>query len=229
MTDFAALRRMMVDGQVRTADVTDPRLLAALLSVPRERFVPAEKTSIAYLDLDVQVGGQGGLQVGGQGGTARKLLKPMVLAKLLQIAGVGANDHVLDVGCATGYSTALLSRLAASVVGLEEDAALAGAATEALEAAGADNAKVVTGALTKGFAADAPYDLILMEGSSEIVPEMLLDQIKDGGRLVCVLGSGPSAKAMLYRRVGRELSGRPVFDAAAPLLPGFVKPPEFVF
>ena len=221
MTDFAALRRMMVDGQVRTADVTDPRLLAALLSVPRERFVPAEKASIAYLDLDVQVGGQGG--------TARKLLKPMVLAKLLQIAGVGANDHVLDVGCATGYSTALLSRLAASVVGLEEDAALAGAATEALEAAGADNAKVVTGALTKGFAADAPYDLILMEGSSEIVPEMLLDQIKDGGRLVCVLGSGPSAKAMLYRRVGRELSGRPVFDAAAPLLPGFVKPPEFVF
>lgn len=221
MTDFAALRRMMVDGQVRTADVTDPRLLAALLSVPRERFVPAEKTSIAYLDLDVQVGGQGG--------TARKLLKPMVLAKLLQIAGVGANDHVLDVGCATGYSTALLSRLAASVVGLEEDAALARAATEALEAAGADNAKVVTGALTKGFAADAPYDLILMEGSSEIVPEMLLDQIKDGGRLVCVLGSGPSAKAMLYRRVGRELSGRPVFDAAAPLLPGFVKPPEFVF
>lgn len=221
MTDFAALRRMMVDGQVRTADVTDPRLLAALLSVPRERFVPAEKTSIAYLDLDVQVGGQGG--------TARKLLKPMVLAKLLQIAGVGANDHVLDVGCATGYSTALLSRLAASVVGLEEDAALARAATEALEAAGADNAKVVTGALTKGFAADAPYDLILMEGSSEIVPEMLLDQIKDGGRLVCVLGGGPSAKAMLYRRVGRELSGRPVFDAAAPLLPGFVKPPEFVF
>ena len=221
MTDFAALRRMMVDGQVRTADVTDPRLLAALLSVPRERFVPAEKASIAYLDLDVQVGGQGG--------TARKLLKPMVLAKLLQIAGVGSNDHVLDVGCATGYSTALLSRLAASVVGLEEDAALARAATEALEAAGADNAKVVTGALTKGFAADAPYDLILMEGSSEIVPEMLLDQIKDGGRLVCVLGSGPSAKAMLYRRVGRELSGRPAFDAAAPLLPGFVKPPEFVF
>jgi protein-L-isoaspartate(D-aspartate) O-methyltransferase len=221
MTDFAALRRMMVDGQVRTADVTDPRLLAALLSVPRERFVPAEKTSIAYLDLDVQVGGQGG--------TARKLLKPMVLAKLLQIAGVGSNDHVLDVGCATGYSTALLSRLAASVVGLEEDAALARAATEALEAAGADNAKVVTGALTKGFAADAPYDLILMEGSSEIVPEMLMNQIKDGGRLVCVLGSGPSAKAMLYRRVGRELSGRPVFDAAAPLLPGFVKPPEFVF
>ena len=221
MTDFAALRRMMVDGQVRTADVTDPRLLLALLSVPRERFVPAEKASIAYLDLDVQVSGQSG--------PARKLLKPMVLAKLLQTAGVGANDHVLDVGCATGYSTALLSRLAASVVGLEEDAGLARKATEALADAGADNAKIATGALTRGAPAEAPYDLIVMEGSSEVVPDMLLDQLKDGGRLVCVVGHGPSGKAMLYRRVDRELSGRPVFDASAPLLPGFVKPPEFVF
>src|SRR5215831_14786697 len=142
MTDFAALRRMMVDGQVRTADVTDPRLLSALLSVPRERFVPAEKASIAYLDLDVSVAEQSG--------AGRKLLKPMVLAKLFQIAGVGAKDHVLDVGCATGYSTALLSRIAASVVGLEEDAGLVRKATEALEAAGIDNAKIVTGPLVRG-------------------------------------------------------------------------------
>lgn len=219
MTDFAALRRMMVDGQVRTADVTDSRLLLAMLSVPRERFVPAEKAPLAYLDLDVQVSDPGA--------PLRCLLKPMVLAKLLQAASVSETDRILDVGCATGYSTAILSRLAASVVGLEEDPALVRKATEAI--ADAENLKIVTGPLTKGHAADAPYDLIVMQGSSEIVPDMLMKQLKNGGRLVCVLGRGPSGKAMLYRRVDNELSGRPVFDATAPLLPGFVKPPAFVF
>ena len=221
MTDFAALRRMMVDGQVRTADVTDPRLLSAMLRVPRERFVPAEKTSLAYLDLDVQVTEPGA--------PVRRLLQPMVLAKLLQAAGVSEDDRVLDVGCATGYSTALLARLAASVTGLEEDPALVRLATEALATASVGNARIVTGPLTRGFADGGPYDLIVMEGSSEIVPEMLTDQLKNGGRLVCVLGRGPSGKAMLYRRVDQELSGRPVFDAAAPPLPGFVNSPEFVF
>jgi protein-L-isoaspartate(D-aspartate) O-methyltransferase len=221
MTDFAALRRMMVDGQVRTADVTDPRLLSAMLSVPRERFVPAEKASLAYLDLDVQVTDPGA--------PVRRLLKPMVLAKLLQAAGVSETDRVLDIGCATGYSTVLLSRLAASVVGLEEDPGLVRQATEALDAAGVANARIVTGPLAGGYQSDAPYDLIVMQGSSEIVPEMLMEQLRDGGRLVCVLGRGPSGKAMLYRRIDHELSGRPVFDAAAPLLAGFVKPPEFVF
>jgi protein-L-isoaspartate(D-aspartate) O-methyltransferase len=153
----------------------------------------------------------------------------MVLAKLLQVSGVGETDRVLDVGCATGYSTALLARLAASVTGLEDDAILARQATEALAAAGVDNARIVAGPLTRGFRDGAPYDLIVMEGSSEIVPEMLMGQLKDGGRLVCVLGGGRSGKAMLYRRVDNELSGRPVFDAAAPLLPGFVKSPAFVF
>jgi protein-L-isoaspartate(D-aspartate) O-methyltransferase len=221
MTDFAALRRMMVDGQVRTADVTDPRLQAAMLSVPRERFVPPERASLAYLDLDVRVSEPGS--------PARWLLKPMVLAKMLQFAGIGLTDRVLDLGCATGYSTALLSRLAALVVGLEEDSGLVRKATEAIEAADADNAKVVAGQLIRGCPADAPYDVIVMQGSSEIPPDMLINQLNDGGRLVCVLGGGPSGKAMLYRRVGGELSGRPVFDAAAPLLPGFVKPPAFVF
>jgi protein-L-isoaspartate(D-aspartate) O-methyltransferase len=221
MTDFAALRRMMVDGQVRTADVTDPRLLSAMLSVPRERFVPAEKAPLAYLDLDVLVSRPGAPE--------RRLLKPMVLAKLLQMAEVGEADHVLDIGCATGYSTALLARLAATVAGVEEDSAIARRATEALAAAGIDNAKIVTGPLVRGYPDDAPYDVIVLEGSSEIAPEMLLDQLKDGGRLVCVLGRGPVGKATLYRRVGDELSGRPVFDAAPPLLPGFVKPAEFVF
>lgn len=221
MTDFAALRRMMVDGQVRTADVTDQRLQSAMLSVPRERFVPAEKASLAYLDLDVLVSEPGVPE--------RRLLKPMVLAKLLQTAGVRETDHVLDVGCATGYSTALLARLAATVTGVEENPGIARRAAEALAAAGVDNAKIVTGPLVQGYPGDAPYDLIVLEGSSEIEPEMLLDQLKDGGRLVCVLGRSPVGKATLYRRIGGELSGRPVFDAAAPLLSGYVKPAEFVF
>jgi protein-L-isoaspartate(D-aspartate) O-methyltransferase len=219
MTDFAALRRMMVDGQVRTADVTDPRLLSAMLAIPRERFVPAERASLAYLDLDV---------VANQPGTAeRRLLKPMVLAKLLQFAGVTETDRVLDVGCATGYSTVLLSRLAESVVGLEADPALARQATEAVADSG--NARIMTGPLQRGCPEEGLYDLIVMQGSSEIEPDMLADQLKDGGRLVCVLGRGPAGKAMLYRRIDGELSGRPVFDAAAPPLPGFAKPPQFVF
>ncbi|MSP47268.1 MAG: protein-L-isoaspartate O-methyltransferase [Xanthobacteraceae bacterium] len=220
MIDFPALRRMMVDGQVRTADVTDPRLLAAMLALPRERFFPEEKAALAYLDLDVPVSEAGG--------PVRRLLKPMVLAKLLQTAGIAENDHVLDVGCATGYSTALLSHLAGSVVGLEEDAALARWAAEALARAGLTNARIVTGALSLGAPEGGPYDLIVLQGSAEIVPVALFDQLKDGGRLACVLGRGPG-KAMLYRRIEGELSGRVVFDAAASPLPGFAKPHEFVF
>ena len=221
MTDFAAARRMMVDGQVRTADVTDPRLLAAMLDLPRERFFPEEKAALAYLDLDVSVSDAGG--------PVRRLLKPMVLSKLIQAAGIAATDRVLDVGCATGYSTALLASLAASVVGVEEDANLARRASGALVAAGLANAKIVTGPLAQGFSQDGPYDLILLQGSAEIVPPALFDQLKDGGRLVCVLGRAPVGKAMLYRRIEGDLSGRPVFDAAAAPLPGFAKPQGFVF
>jgi protein-L-isoaspartate(D-aspartate) O-methyltransferase len=221
MIDFAAARRMMVDGQVRTADVTDPRLIGAMLDLPRERFFPEDKVSLAYLDRDVAVS-EIGLPV-------RRLLKPMVLAKLLQVAEVAETDCVLDVGCATGYSTALLSRLAGSVVGLEEDAILAGQAVEALAGVGAANAKVVTGPLGRGCPAEGPYDLIVLQGSTEVVPAALLGQLKDGGRLVCVFGRGPAAKAMLYRMIGGDLSGRPIFDAAAGLLPGFSQPAEFVF
>ena len=221
MTDFAALRRMMVDSQVRTADVTDPRLLAAMLSVPRERFCPGETASLAYLDLDVAVSGPGQ--------PVRRLLKPMVLAKLLQAAGVAATDHVLDVGCATGYSTALLAHLADSVVGIEEDAVLARQAADALASAGLANAKIVTGPLSKGCPGDGPYDLILLQGSSEMEPAALFDQLKEGGRLAFVFARGPAAKAMLYRRIEGDISGRAIFDATASPLPGFAKPAEFVF
>ena len=221
MIDFAAARRMMVDGQVRTADVTDPRLLSAMLELPREQFFPEDKVSLAYLDLDAPVN-ETGLPV-------RRLLKPMVLAKLIQTVSLAETDHVLDVGCATGYSTAVLARLARSVVGLEEDAALVRQASGMLARAGVTNAKVVTGALVKGWPAEGPYDVILLEGATESVPQALVEQLKIGGRLACVLGRGQPGKAMIYRRAEGDFSGRAVFDAAAHLLPGFAKPQEFVF
>ena len=241
MTDFAAQRRMMVDGQVRTADVTDLRLLAAMLELPRERFFPDDKASLVYLDLDAPVSAAGQ--------PVRRLLKPMVLAKLIQAAAIGASDHVLDVGCASGYSTALLTHLAGSVVGLEEDAALARQAADAMSWAGKSWAgkslagkslagkswadlstvKIVTGPLAQGCAGEGPYDVVLLQGSAEVVPPALFDQLKNGGRLICVLGRGPQGKAMFYRRADGDISGRPVFDAAAAALPGFAKPPEFVF
>ena len=223
MTDFVAARRMMVDGQVRTSDVTDLRLIAAMLDLPRERFVPEGKAGLAYVDLDVPV------LAAEMGATARRLLKPMVLAKLIQAAEIGDDDHVLDVGCATGYSSAVLARLARSVIALEQDPSLARLASENLRAIGASNATAVTGLLTEGWPVGAPYDAILLDGATEIAPKALLRQLKDGGRLVGVLGRAPLGKAMLYRAVGHDVSGRPVFDAAAPLLPGFSAPPAFVF
>jgi protein-L-isoaspartate(D-aspartate) O-methyltransferase len=223
MTDFAAARRMMVDGQVRTSDVTDPRIIAAMLELPRERFVPESKAALAYLDLDIAV------TAPTAGQPARCLLKPMVLAKMVQAAAVSASDHVLDVGCATGYSSALLARLARSVVALEADDALARAAREALGAVGADNLTVVKGPLTEGWPAAAPYDLIFLNGATEIVPRGLAGQLREGGRLIAVQGHVPAGQAMLYRRVAGDLSGWPIFDAGAPLLPGFAAPPAFVF
>jgi protein-L-isoaspartate(D-aspartate) O-methyltransferase len=221
MSDFAALRRTMVDGQVRTADVTDLRLLAVMLDLPRERFVPAAKAELAYLDRDIPVSGADR--------PVRWLLKPMVLAKLIQAAAIGETEQVLDVGCATGYSSALLGRLAGGVVALEEDMALAQKATENIAALGAANVQVATGALAAGWPAGGPYDAILLEGASEVAPQALLGQLKEGGRLVCVLGRGPVGKAMLYHARAGEFSGRPIFNAAAPLLPGFAETPEFVF
>jgi protein-L-isoaspartate(D-aspartate) O-methyltransferase len=215
MTDFAAARRNMVDGQIRTADVTDLRLLWAFQDTPRERFVPPQSTALAYLDFDLPVAPR------------RGLIKPRLLAKMLQIADIAPTDRVLDVGTATGYGAAVLARVAAQVVALEEDAELAGAARGALS--GVANVQVVSGALAAGWAAESPYDVIVVEGATEVVPETLLRQLSDGGRLVCVLGGDQAAKVMLYLRSGDDVGGRAVFDAAAPVLPGFVKPPAFAF
>jgi len=215
MTDVAAARQNMVDGQVRTADVTDLRIISAMLEIARERFVPPASAGLAYLDLDLPLGG------------GRGLLKPMVLAKLIQAADIDPADHVLDAACATGYGAAVLSQVGGSVVALEEDKKLAAFASSAL--AGLANVTPASGPNAAGWEGAGPYDVILLEGATEIVPQTLCRQLKDGGRLLCVLGAGPGAKAMVYRRSGDDFGGRPLFDAAAPLLPGFAKQPVFAF
>ena len=215
MTDFAAARSFMVDGQVRTSDVTDLRILWAMQTVERERFVPAKSRDLAYVDFDLPVA------------PGRCLLKPRVLAKMFQVANIRATDRVLDVGCGLGYSSAILARVAAHVIALEENRELAAAAREAL--AGEKNVEVVTMPLAQGYPSSAPYDVIVMQGATEIEPDALLRQLGDGGRLVCVLGGGPAAKAMLYTRSGDDAGGRPVFDTGAAVLPGFARPPAFAF
>ena len=209
MVDYAQARRMMVDGQVRTADVTDLRILAALQEVPRERFAPGRE-AIAYLDIDLPVAG------------GRALLKPMVFAKLLQAAEIGPGDTVLDVGCATGYSAAVLARLAAHVVALDETA-------EAPMLAGMSNVTVVAGPLPAGYEKAAPYDVIVLEGAAEVVPPKLFGQLKEGGRLLAVVGAMPMGKATIYRMSGGHVSAHELFDASAFALKGFAKPPAFVF
>lgn len=217
MFNTVAARRMMVDGQVRTAGITDLDLIAAMLAVPRERFVPEALVEQAYRDGDIAIG------------DGRVLLKPMVLAKLIQAARLKGDDHVLDVGCGTGYSAAVLARLAGSVVALEEDEALALQAKEVLAATGGGRVTVAIAPLTAGWPVAAPYDVILLNGATEVVPETLGRQLKPAGRLACIFGRGPTGKAMIYRVIEGQLVGRPVFDAAAPALPGFVAPPAFVF
>ncbi len=217
MLDSAAARRMMVDGQVRTADVTSPDLIAAMLEVPREKFVPPAVAELAYLDGEIKI-------------TARRaLLRPMILAKLIQAARVTGEQHVLDVACGLGYSSAVLARLAGSVVALEDDAELAGQAKAALAANGAAQVMVVTGPLNAGWPGAGPYDLILVNGAVEAAPEALGKQLKSDGRLACVLRRSAAAKAMIYRRIEGQLVGRPIFDAPAPLLPEFAAPQTFVF
>ncbi len=218
MTDFAAMRHNMVENQIRTNRVTDPRVIDAMDTVPRELFAPKAMRALAYIDEDIQVA------------PGRYLLEPMVMARLLQAAEIGADDVVLDIGCATGYGPALLARLAASVVGLECDAALADKASALLAELGVDNAAVVTGPLEEGYPKQAPYDVILIEGAVDEVPRAITDQLAEGGRLATVVNAaGPVGRATVLLRMHGVISRRPVFDAAVPLLPGFRKEPDFVF
>jgi protein-L-isoaspartate(D-aspartate) O-methyltransferase len=215
MFDAATARRIMVDSQIRTADVTNSDLIAAIMAVPRERFVPGPLADQAYSDGDIPLG------------SGRVLIKPMVLAKLLQAAQVSAAEHVLDVGAGTGYSAAILSQLAGSVVALEEDASLAQTAKNTLT--GSANVTVATGPLSAGWPAAAPYDLILLNGATEIVPDVLGKQLKPDGCLVCIFGKSPNGKATVFRPIEGRLVGRPIFDATEPVLPGFIAAPAFVF
>lgn len=223
MFDFAAARETMVDTQLRPSDVTDFRILTAFLEVPREKFVPSERASLAYADRDIPAARPA------DGQAVRSLMAPMVLAKLLQAVRIAPDDLVLVIGCATGYSAAIVSHLASAVVALEEDPVLAKAANERLAEIAVTNVEVVTGPLTAGWPSEGPYDVILVDGGVEILPKPILAQMKDGGRLAAVTIDGPVGKGMIYRATGSNVTGQPYFDALAPLLPGFARPPEFVF
>lgn len=223
MIDFARLRQSMVDSQIRANDVTDQRILAAMLELPRERFAPEGRRGLAYIDDDLPI------REATTGKPGRYLMEPMVLAKLVQALDINSEDKVLDVGTATGYSAALLGRLAGRVVALEEDSELAAAAAKLLAELGAAKVKVVTGALAAGWLAGCPYDAILLDGSVEIVPETLLNQLAEGGRLGAVIRTGAASRATIYTRVAGSVTARPIFDAVVPQLPGFAAPKTFVF
>ncbi len=220
MIDFAEMRRAMVDAQVRANDVTDLRIVSAMMDMPRERFVPAGLRNFAYIDDDLLVKEEGG---------SRYLMEPMVLAKLLQAADIAPDALVLDVGSATGYSTAVLARLAGQVVALEEDAELAAQGSALLVELGLLNAAYVQGPMTAGWSGEAPYDVILLNGSVDAVPPALLAQLKPEGRLVAVVGRGRAGRATVFTNTSGGIGSRIAFDAAVPTLPGFGAVPSFVF
>jgi protein-L-isoaspartate(D-aspartate) O-methyltransferase len=210
----------MVESQLRTNKVTDRRLLDAFETIPRELFVPEPLRGIAYIDEDVALGGN------------RFVMEPRVLARLLQEAQPGPDDVALDLGCGSGYATAILSRLVATVVALEDDAALAAAANRTLEKLEIDNAVVVEGRLNEGYPRQAPYNVILLGGAVSEVPPAIADQLAEGGRLVTVVSAGAGAglgRATLMRRDGGTVSSRVLYDASVPVLPGFEAAPGFVF
>lgn len=221
--DFELARTRMVDNQIRTTDVTSHPVLQAFLSVAREDFVPANLRELAYIDDDIRISS------GQDGAPDRFLMEPSPLAKLLQLADVGKDDVVLEIGCGTGYVSALLSLLADSVVALESDPALAETAAGLLSRLGYDNVAVVTSVLAQGYKPEAPYDVIFVGGSVEQLPSALFDQLRDGGRLVVVEGYGNASKAKLYVSEGGNTSARRGFNTSVKPLPGFEKAAEFVF
>ncbi len=217
MSDTAAARLNMVDGQIRTNNVTDPDIVDAMASVPREMFVPKQLRGVAYIDDDIKIAAD------------RYLMEPLVLARMLQAAKTEPQDVVLDLGCGTGYSAAVLARLAAAVVALENDPGLASDATENLTELQADNVAVVTGKLPEGYPEQGPYDVVVINGAIEQVPPVIAEQASDGGRIVAVVDDGGIGRATLFTKQGDQLSGRVLFEAAVPPLPGFGKKRGFVF
>jgi len=196
MSGFSTARQKMVDGQVRPSDVTDIRIIDAMLAVPRETFVPHDQRAMAYLDLD--------LRVGGDDSAKRFLIKPVVMARMLQAAEIKSSDHVLVVGCGTGYVAAVVAKFAGQVT-------------------------VRTAALADGDPANSPFDVIFLNGATETVPDRLYGQLRDGGRLVGVFAQTSPPRATLVTRSHGDFGHRVLFDAAAPVLPGFERVPTFVF
>ena len=215
--DFAAARKRMVASQIRTNEVTDPLVIAALEAVPREQFVPAAVRGVAYVDEDLPLG------------KGRFLMEPMVLARLLQFANVGVNDTALVVGAGTGYTAAVLARMVKAVVAVESDRELTDSAARTLGELSVNNATVVMGDLRTGWAARGPYDVIVVEGAVTAIPEALKLQLADGGRLVAVVRQGPIGRATLVTRIGNAFGMRQEFDAVTAVLPGFEPQPKFVF
>lgn len=216
MAEFASRRVMMVDTQVRPSDVTKFPIIDAMLSVPREVYVPDERREAAYVGENLEIG------------AGRVLLEPRTLAKLLDSLDIQPGDMVLDLGCGLGYSAAVIARLAGTVVAVEEDETLAAEAARLLSEEGVDNAHVLPGPLAGGAAKHAPYDVITVQGGVEVVPEALIAQLKDGGRIAAIFMDGPLGIAKIGFKSEGGISWRPVFNAAAPILTGFARPRGFV-
>jgi len=217
---FSTARQKMVDGQVLTSDVTDHRILDAMLALPRENFVPESKRALAYLDRDLNVA---------ESGSKRFLLKPVLTAKLLQAAELTDTANVLIVGAATGYAAAVAASLAGKVTAIEGDSALCTRAREILAGLGLPDVIFKTAEAAAGDPAAAPYDAILLNGATEIMPETLCNQLKEGGRLLGVFAMSQPSRAMIVTRSHGDFGHRILFDAAAPVLPGLERMAAFVF
>lgn len=228
-TDFAALRRTMVECQIRTFDVTDQVLLARFLEVPRELFVPPQLAALAYSDATLKVGLSDGEE------RQRSLLPPLVLARLMQAAEIGPSDKILDVAAGTGYSTALLAGLGHEVIALETDPALAATITANLAKLGSLPARTVTGPLAAGAPAEGPFDLIFVNGAVESHLEQLFAQLKDGGRMIAIKvdssagGTAKPSHAMRFDKTNGAVGWRQLFDVGAPVLKSFATGVHFVF
>jgi protein-L-isoaspartate(D-aspartate) O-methyltransferase len=212
--DFALARANMIESQVRPNGITDERIIAAMAAIPRELFVPPARRSLAYIDEHIEI------DAAQPAANPRYLLEPMTFARLVQLLALEADDKVLDVGCGTGYSSAVLSMLAKTVIALESDPELSAEAAANLAKLGLANAQVVTGALREGRLPDGPYDAICINGSIPEPPLALLAQLKDHGRLAAVLTDHEVGRVALFTR-NRAFSVRYAFDASAPGLPGF--------
>ncbi|MEZ5994538.1 MAG: protein-L-isoaspartate O-methyltransferase [Hyphomonadaceae bacterium] len=215
--DFARARDMMVESQVRTADVTDLRIIHAMRTLPRERFVPANKRMLAYGDLEVEAA------------PGRTLMRPRDLAKLIQALAPQPHERALEIGGATGYGAAIAVACCKEAVTLDIDPDLSFAARAALESCGVTNVQTVATALSEGWADGAPYDLIFLNGAAEVVPEAWLAQLAPGGRLGVIVRQGAAGSARIYTKTNGEAAYRAVFDAAPPVAPGLAMPPAFAF